>query len=490
MRRAKIVCTLGPAVSSYDGVMSLVNAGMDVARMNMSHGSHDEHHTNYTNVRRAAEEAGRTVAILADLQGPKIRLGRFAHGPVKLENGATFTITVRDVPGDINICSTTYKGLADDVSPGDVILIDDGKVAVQVEEVKDGTDVVTKVIVGGEASNNKGLNVPGAAMSVPALSDKDADDLRWALLQGVDFIALSFVRSAKDADDVHKIMDEVGRTVPIIAKVEKPQAVENLREIAKAFDGMMVARGDLGVELPLQEVPLVQKTIVEMGRRYAKPVIVATQVLDSMIVNPRPTRAEASDAANAVLDGADALMLSGETSVGAYPAETVATMARIIETTETRLDRINTLDWTPRSRGGVVSQAAEKVAAALSAKYLVTFTESGDTARRMARLRSSVPVIAFSPLDETRHQLALSWGVQPLPGHDARHTDEMVVHTDRALLESGMVDKGDTVVIVFGAPPGSLGSTNSIRVHMVGEELQNRARAFSGYDRDDDYGLG
>ena len=252
----------------------------------------------------------------------------------------------------------------------------------------------------------------------------------------------------------------------------------------------MVARGDLGVELPLQEVPLVQKEIVEIGRRYAKPVIVATQVLDSMIVNPRPTRAETSDAANAILDGADALMLSGETSVGAYPAETVATMARIIEYTETRLDRIHAMDWVPKSRGGIVSQAAEQVANTLGAKYLVTFTESGDTARRMARLRSAVPVIAFSPLDETRNQLALSWGVQPLPGHDASHTDEMVDHTDRALVESGQVEKGDTVVIVFGAPPGTLGSTNSIRVHVVGEATRGEVRAFSGYDRDDDYGLG
>ncbi|MGB5951403.1 MAG: pyruvate kinase, partial [Ornithinimicrobium sp.] len=343
MRRAKIVCTLGPAVDTPERVQSIVEAGMDVARLNMSHGGHDEHQRRYDMVRRAGDDVGRAVAVLADLQGPKIRTARFADGPVTLVEGERFTITTRDVKGDVDEVGTTHHGLPGDVEVGDDLLIDDGKIHLRAVEVSD-TDVVTEVVIGGEVSNNKGINLPGAAVSVPALSEKDADDLRWALKAGVDLIALSFVRSAADVDDVHAIMDEVGFRRPVIAKIEKPQAVENLKEIISAFDAIMVARGDLGVELPLEQVPLVQKQAVEMARRNAKPVIVATQVLESMVTAARPTRAEASDCANAVLDGADAIMLSGETSIGDWPIKAVETMATIIENIEEQaLERITPL---------------------------------------------------------------------------------------------------------------------------------------------------
>jgi pyruvate kinase len=479
MRRAKIVCTIGPATSSPEQLRELVDAGMDVARMNLSHGEYAVHEQVYFDVRRASDEAGRAVGILVDLQGPKIRTGRFAEGPVVLEEGARFTITTREVPGDVDIVGTTYAGLAGDVAPGHRLLIDDGKLALRVIDVVDGTDVVCEVLEGGLLSNNKGINVPGAAMSVPALSDKDKDDLRWALRLKVDMIALSFVRSAKDLDDVHAIMDEVGVRLPVIAKIEKPQAVDNLDEIIRAFDGVMVARGDLGVEMPLEEVPLVQKRACEIARRRAKPVIVATQVLESMIENSRPTRAEASDAANAVLDGADALMLSGETSMGAHPIEAVRTMSRIIENTEMHgLHRIRPLDTRPNSKGGAVTAAAAEIGDLIGAKFLVTFSESGDTTRRMARVRPRIPMLAFTPNQWTRSQLALTWGVETFLVPQLHHTDEYAVQVDEVLLAAGRVVPGDVVVIVAGSPPGLPGSTNALRVHQVGDAANRQAPAY------------
>lgn len=333
MRRAKIVCTLGPSAESPEAVKALILAGMDVARLNLSHGDYAEHQARYDAVRKAADETGRGVGIFADLQGPKIRTGRFKNGKETLQLGQKFTITIDDIEGDNDRCSTTFKGLPGDVNPGDMILIDDGRISLRATQVTK-TDVVTEVVEAGVISNNKGINLPGVAVSVPALSEKDIDDLRWALRAGVDMIALSFVRNAADIVDVHRIMDEEGIRLPVIAKIEKPQAVENLEEIVDAFDAIMVARGDLGVELPLEQVPLVQKRCVAAARAVGKPVIVATQILDSMITASRPTRAEASDVANAVLDGADALMLSGETSVGEHPILVVETMARIIEHVE------------------------------------------------------------------------------------------------------------------------------------------------------------
>ncbi len=478
MRRAKIVCTLGPATAAPERVLQLVEAGMDVARLNLSHGSHAEHERVYQRVRAASEQTGRSVGILADLQGPKIRLGEFVNGKETLTYGERFTITTRDVPGDATIASTTYAGLPGDVKAGDTILIDDGRVGLVAEEVT-ATDVVTRVVVGGPVSNNKGINLPGVAVSVPALSDKDVEDLRWALHLGADMIALSFVRSADDIMPVHKVMDEEGIRLPVIAKIEKPQAVSALGDIIDAFDGFMVARGDLGVEMPLEEVPLVQKRIIEMARRYAKPVVVATQMLESMISEPRPTRAEASDVANAVLDGADAVMLSGETSVGRYPIETVRTMSRIVASTEQRgLDRVSPIDWTPRTKGGIIAKAAIEVAERMHAKYLVSFTQSGDTALRLARFRSGMPLLAFTPVPSVRSWLSVVWGIETFLVESVNHTDEMVRQVDRNLVDLNRCSAGDTVVIVAGSPPGIPGSTNALRIHRIGDAITGVAPAY------------
>ncbi|WP_258726938.1 pyruvate kinase [Cellulomonas sp. NS3] len=476
MRRAKIVCTIGPATESPEQIQALVDAGMDVARLNRSHGDTEVHQRVYDNVRAAAQASGRSVAVLVDLQGPKIRLGRFAEGKHELAVGDTFTITTEDVPGTKELVSTTHKGLPNDARVGDPILIDDGRVLVRITDV-DGPRVVTRVEVAGPVSNNKGLNLPGVAVSVPAMSDKDEADLRWALRTGADIIALSFVRNASDYDDVRRIMEEEGRVLPVIAKIEKPQAVENLVEIIDAFDGIMVARGDLGVELPLEQVPLVQKRAVELARRAAKPVIVATQVLESMISAPRPTRAEASDCANAVLDGADAVMLSGETSVGDYPIEAVRTMARIIENTEELgRERIAPLGSTPHTRGGAITRAAAEIGETLGVKYLVTFTQSGDSARRMSRLRSGIPLLAFTPETHVRNVLSLSWGVQTYEVSQVESTDAMVKLVDATLRANGLAELGDYVVVVAGAPVGVVGSTNSIVVHKIGDEESTSGR--------------
>ena len=469
---------MGPAVESPEKVKELIDAGMNMARLNLSHGSYEEHQARLDSVRNAAKAAGRPVAILVDLQGPKIRLARFKPGPHDLARGDIFTITVDDVEGTKERVGTTYKGLPGDCKAGDRILIDDGKVTVEVVEVK-GNDVVTKVIEPGAVSNNKGINLPGVAVSVPALSEKDIDDLRWGLRAGADFIALSFVRSAEDIKDVHKIMDEEGIRVPVIAKIEKPQAVENLVEIVDAFDGIMVARGDLGVELPIEDVPLVQKQCVELARDMAKPVIVATQMLDSMITNSRPTRAEATDCANAVLDGADALMLSGETSVGEFAIEAVQTMARIIQKTEEGgLDRIRPIKTAPRTKGGAITKAATEVGAIVVAKYLVAFTQSGDSARRMSRLRSPIPILAMTPEVGTYNRLALSWGVESMLTPIVGATDEMVKLVDTVLIDSGRAQLGDQVMIVAGSPPGIPGSTNAMRVHRVGDAVGGVAAAY------------
>ncbi len=472
------MCTLGPATSSQERLEELVQAGMDVARFNLSHGSHTEHEQRYHDLRKAAQVFGRNVGVIIDLQGPKIRLGRFAEGPVELERGSQFTITTDDVIGDADRASTTYAGLPDDVHPGDRVLVDDGRLALEVEEVH-GADVVTRVVEGGPVSDHKGINLPGTSVGVPALTEKDVEDLRWGLHLGADMVALSFVRSANDVRDVHRTMDEVGVRVPVIAKLEKPQAVENLEDIVEAFDGVMVARGDLGVEVPLWDVPLVQKRAVELARRRAKPVIVATQMLESMISSSRPTRAEASDVANAVLDGTDAVMLSGETSIGAYPVEAVATMARIIETVEKHgLERIPPLGTRPRTKGGAITWAAAEVAGVLGAEFLVAFSQSGDSARRMSRLRSPIPLLAFTPLESTRSRLALSWGVEAFLVPPVAHTDDMVLQVDKMLLELDRCRQGDLVVIVAGSPPGIPGSTNAMRVHVIGDAVGQVAPAY------------
>ena len=478
MRRAKIVATLGPATSSYDSIRAIIDAGVDVARMNLSHGNYAVHEEVYMNVRRASDDSGRAVAVLVDLQGPKIRLGKFANGPHDLAVGDIFKITTEDILGTKEICGTTYSGLAGDVKPGDPLLIDDGKVKLRAVSVE-GNTVTTEVVVAGAVSNNKGINLPGVAVNVPAMSEKDEADLRWALALGADLIALSFVRNAEDIVRAHEIMAEVGRKVPIIAKIEKPQAVDNLEAIIDAFDGIMVARGDLGVELPLEAVPIVQKRAIEMSRRMAKPVIVATQMLESMISSPIPTRAETSDVANAVLDGADAVMLSGETSVGEYPVITVQTMARIVTSTEEHgLDRIPELGSKPRTLGGALTLAAAEVADFVDARYLCVFTESGDSVRRMSRLRHHTPIFAFTPEPGIRSRLAWVWGVETFLVPRVTHTDELIAQVDDVLLGHNRADVGDRVVVLAGSPPGLSGSTNDVRVHRVGDVHNGAAPAY------------
>jgi len=478
MRRAKIVATLGPACSSYDQLRALIDAGVNIARINMSHGSYEVHEETYNNLKRAAADAGKPVGVLADLQGPKIRLEKFENGPHLLEPGDIFKITVEDTPGTKELVGTTFKGLVGDVEPGDTLLVDDGKVRLEAVS-KDATTVTTKVVVGGMVSNNKGINLPGVAVSVPALSEKDEDDLRWALKLGVDYIALSFVRNAEDVVRVREIMAEEGISKPVIAKVEKPQAVDALEGIVDSFDGIMVARGDLGVELPPEQVPIVQKKAVEFARRWAKPVIVATQMLESMISSPVPTRAEVSDVANAVLDGADAVMLSGETSVGQYPIQTVEIMARILESTEEQgADRIPPLGTKPRTQGGAMTLAAVEVAEFVEAKFICIFTESGDSARRMSRLRSLIPMLAFTPDEAIRRRMSLTWGIQSCLVERVQHTDEMYHQVDDYLLGNKLAKDGDKVVVISGSPPGVPGSTNDVRVHVVGHASDGVAPAW------------
>jgi pyruvate kinase len=469
--RAKIVCTLGPATSSPELIKALVAAGMDVARLNMSHGGHDTHRAAYDAVRAACDANGRSVGVLVDLQGPKIRLGRFASGPVTLAAGQEFTITGEDVPGDHSEVSVSYPELAGDVWPGTRLLVDDGRLVLEVTAVQ-GARVRTRVLVGGTVSDHKGLNLPGVRVSVPALTSKDAEDLRWALALRADMIALSFVQGPKDAEPAREIMEEAGVRLPLIAKIEKPQAVGALDEVVAAFDGIMVARGDLGVELPLEQVPLVQKRAIKLARQAAKPVIVATQMLESMVSAPRPTRAEASDVANAVLDGADALMLSAETSVGAYPVDAVATMARIIEAAER--------DWpfgppagAPETTGCAIARSAGEVGAAVGARAMVAFTMTGETARRLARYRSPIPLLAFTTEAATRSQLALTWGAETFLVPPVAHTDDMVRQVETALQDIGRCAPGDVVVIVAGSPPGTPGRTNALRVHRIGDAIES-----------------
>jgi pyruvate kinase len=473
MRRAKIVCTIGPATASRERLRGLVEAGMDVARLNFSHGTHADHQRIHRLVRETAEAMGRPIGVLADLQGPKIRLGEFAESPVEWRTGDHVVITSEQVVGTAERVSCTYPRLPAEVRVGDRLLIDDGKVAVEVTGVN-GPDVACLVVEGGTVSDHKGVSLPNVALSVPALSEKDVADLRVALRMGVDFVALSFVRSPTDVKAVHEVMADEGIRRPVLAKLEKPEAVAQLPAVVDAFDGLMVARGDLGIELPLQDVPLLQKRAVQLCREQAKPVIVATQMLESMIDSTRPTRAEASDVANAVIDGADALMLSAETSVGRFPVLAVSTMATIVASTEAgqvqlpRELRRPGLEHDPRTHGGAIAAAAALVARSIDAKALVAFTQTGDTMRRLARLHCDLPLLAFTPDEAVRNQLTLSWGVEAFLTPLVRHTDEMFRQVDQAMLALGRADPGDYVVIVAGSPPGTPGSTNTLRVHQLG----------------------
>jgi pyruvate kinase len=471
-RRAKIVCTLGPSTDSPERCRALVEAGMDVARLNFSHGAHEEHGRRFQEVRAAAKAADRNVAVLADLQGPKIRLGRFADGPVEWATGERIRIPTEDVEGTHDRVSTTYKELAADVRPGDRLLVDDGNVALVAVEIENGTDVVCDVTEGGMVSNNKGLSLPGVEVSVPAMSEKDAEDLEFALRLGVDYIALSFVRHAEDVKLVHRVMDEVGIRRPVIAKIEKPEAVERLEDIVLAFDGVMVARGDLGVEMPLEQVPVVQKRAVQVCRDNAKPVIVATQMLESMITHSRPTRAEASDVANAVIDGADAVMLSGETSIGKYPIQAVATMGRIITSVEASGTGVRGLQHNPRTSSGAIVKAAKDIGDALGAVALVACTQTGDTARRLSRLQPTERLLVFTPVEQVQRQMALIWGAEAHLVWTVKTTDDMVRQVDSALINRGVCHPHDLVIVVAGTPPTTPGATNTIRVHRIGDVLR------------------
>jgi len=474
-RRAKIVCTLGPATKSPGAITALVEAGMDVARLNFSHGSREDHAAVYRRVRAASDAAGRAVGVLADLGGPKIRLGDFEGGFAVLEAGAAFTVSTRQGPAGANgragssrQVDTTYAALATDVAAGDTLLIDDGLVKLLVESF-DGGDVRCQVVEGGLVTDRKGINLPGVRVSAPALTDKDVDDLRFALALGVDMVALSFVRRAEDARAVGAVMDAVGRRVPVIAKLEKPEAVDALAAIVDAFDGVMVARGDLGVEIAMEQVPLVQKRAIQLARESCKPVIVATQMLESMIHCSRPTRAEVSDVANAVLDGADALMLSAETSVGDHAVEAVATMARIIAAAEQGSPApFPALTSVPTTRQEAVTLAAPAVGRAVQAQALVAFTQTGTSARRLASHRCAIPVLAFTPEAAVRSQLALTWGVETFVVPMEDETESVMTHVDRALLDSGHSGSGDVVVIVAGRRAGQTGSTDMMRVHELG----------------------
>ncbi|CAN5341453.1 pyruvate kinase [soil metagenome] len=469
-RRAKIVCTLGPATGTAPALAELIDAGMDVARLNFSHSTRAEHSALYGMVRQIAAERGRIVGVLADLQGPKIRLGSFADGPVVWATGEQIIITTDPCPGDHDRVSTTYEGLSNDVRTGDRLLVDDGKIDLQVLEVV-GPDIRCEVLDGGPVSDHKGISLPGVAVSVPPLSDKDIEDLKFALELGADMVAMSFVRAPEEVKLAHAIMDEVGRRVPVIAKLEKPEAVSDLPAIVEAFDGLMVARGDLGVEMPLEQIPLVQRRAITLCRQAAKPVIVATQMLDSMISDRRPTRAEVSDVANAVFDGADAVMLSAETSVGAYPAHTVATMARIVEAAETGTGRDQTVDWTAEDCrdevfGDAIAAAACEVGRRLGAAALCCFTRTGDTALRLARQRSPLPLLAFAHDEQVRARLAFSWGIQSAVLAPAA-AESMPGEVSRALVSMGACHPGDVVVVVSGSRGGVPGYTDSIRVLRV-----------------------
>ncbi len=457
-RRTKIVCTLGPATSTRERIEELVQAGMDVARLNLSHGTQDDHRAIYGHIRDVSNATGRAVGVLLDLQGPKIRLGEFAGGEAELTAGDTFTITTKESEaphGSASLAATTYADLARDVKPGDQVLIDDGNIRLEVLET-DGVRVKTRVIEGGPVKDHKGINLPGAVVSAPALSDKDRADLEFGLSLRVDLVALSFVRRPEDVLEAREFMAARGAELPIIVKLEKPEAVARLRDILDVADALMVARGDLGVEMPLERVPAIQKQSILLARRMGKPVIVATQMLESMIEHSRPTRAEASDVANAILDGADAVMLSGETSVGAHPIEAVRSLR----------DRRHPSATTKQE---AIAESAVRAAQELSAAAVAVFTQTGVAVRLVAKYRPAPPLLAFTTEPAVRSQLTLVWGAETFIVPAVGHTDEMVRQVERALLDLGRAKEGDMVVIVAGTPPGRRGTTNMLKIHRLGD---------------------
>ncbi|HXM95497.1 MAG TPA: pyruvate kinase [Candidatus Dormibacteraeota bacterium] len=468
-RHSKIVCTIGPASRSPRMIKRLLQAGMDVARLNFSHGSHAEHARSIALLRAASIEHKKPIAILADLQGPKIRTGPLAgRGPVQLHAGQRFVITTARILGDSTRVSTTFKSLPREVRPGNRILLSDGLIELRVVQVR-GVEVICDVVNGGALGENKGINLPGIKLRVPALTAKDRQDLVFALKQGANYIAVSFVRRREDVLQAKSLIRRAGKDTPIIAKLEKPEAIENLDAILRTADGVMVARGDLGVEMKPERVPVVQKMVIARAREFRRPVITATQMLESMTENPRPTRAEASDVANAIFDGSDAVMLSAETATGKYPVETVSIMARIIEEAESSIREF------PRPSTQEQLKVAETVAELvchasreLHMKLIAVFTHSGFTARLVSRYRPLVPIIAFSPEAETRRRMALIWGVMPKNIKDPHKIDTLASLAEKRLLEERLVRKGDVIGIVAGTPMGIRGTTNFMKFHVIG----------------------
>ena len=472
-RRAKIICTIGPACNSEAGIRELMRRGMDVARLNFSHGTHEDHAHNIERLRSAAEKEGRAICILQDLQGPKIRTGRLkGHGPVLLTAGAQVTITPRDTVGTPTVISTTFQELAHEVEPGSRILLSDGRIELRVHRVR-GQDVQCEVVNGGLLAEHQGINLPGIALRIPALTEKDRADLEFGLNHGVDMVAISFVRSASDVRDAKQLISSHASDVPVIAKLEKPQSIEQLEEILEAADGVMVARGDLGVEVPPEKVPIIQKYVIRRAGDWRKPVIIATQMLESMIQNPRPTRAEASDVANAIFDGTDAVMLSGETATGSYPREAVAIMARIVVEAEHNMVAFSE----PRRRrdrqhlsiAETICESISHAAFDLPMGAIAVFTETGNTARMISKYRPKAEIYAFSPYAAVCNRTNLFWGVHPVLHEKTVSGEQMVSLAERVLLRKGILKVGDVLGVVAGTQIAS-GSTNFMRLHTVTAE--------------------
>jgi pyruvate kinase len=476
-RRAKIICTIGPACHTEDAMRDLLRLGMDVARLNFSHGSHEEHARNIARLRRAAEKENRTICILQDLQGPKIRTGRLdRHEPVLLESGSTVIITPRDIAGTATRISTTFPDLAREVAPGTRILLCDGLIELRVRTVR-GKDVVCDILNGGTLGEHQGINLPGTALSIPAMTEKDRKDLEFGLKHGVDAIALSFVRTAADVNMVKQIVVDHGSDTPLIAKLEKPQGIDHLEEILEAADGVMVARGDLGVEMAPEKVPVIQKHVIRRAAEWRKPVITATQMLESMIENPRPTRAEASDVANAIFDGTDAVMLSGETASGRYPREAVAMMSRIVIEAESNMAEFTQRRRRDRRGLSIAETICESIAHAaedLPMGAIAVFTETGNTARMISKYRPQAAIYAFTHNSAVAQRTNLYWGAHPMKCPQALSTDSMVDVAEYELLSRGFLKPGDVLGVVAGTRQAS-GSTNFMRLHTVTPEEASAA---------------
>lgn len=477
MRKTKIVCTIGPASEEPEVLREIISAGCDVCRLNFSHGSDEEHGARIKTIRQVAQELNKDVAILLDTKGPEIRTIDVENGAVELVPGEEIILTTEEIVGNAKRVSITYKGLPDDVERGSRILIDDGTLELQVEKV-DGTEIYCRIITGGILKNHKGVNVPGVKVNLPGITEKDAEDIRFGILQGVDFIAASFVRKAEDIYEIRKILEDHNAEIEIIAKIESEEGVHNVEEILAVSDGLMVARGDLGVEIPAEDVPLIQKRLIALCNAAGKPVITATQMLDSMQRNPRPTRAEASDVANAILDGTDAIMLSGETAAGKYPVESVKTMARIAERTESAFGKIlsererKSREKVPPTITGVISRSVAKAAVELNAAAILAPTESGYTARMISKNRPNLPILAVTPHAGVIRKLKLVWGVYPIRYLDEqKSTDEMMEHSVELALNTGLVKRGDLIVISAGVPLREPGTTNLMKIHVIGDVI-------------------